>query len=131
MQLVVDANILFAALIKDSKTIELLFSDFAMFFAPEFILEEFQKHRDEILQKTSRSPEEFDSVFEILKEVIIVVPKEDYEGMLPAADKIAPDPKDAPYLALALKLNIPIWSNDKRLKTQNEVNVYSTKELLG
>jgi len=130
MQFVVDANILFAALIKDSKTIELLFSDFAMFFAPEFILEEFHKHKDEILQKTNRSPEEFDSIFEILKEIIIVVPEEEYEDMIPAAEKIAPDAGDIPYFALALKLNIPIWSNDKRLKAQSHVNVYSTKELL-
>ena len=40
------------------------------------------------------------------------------------------DEKDTPYIALALKLNCPIWSNDTDLKKQNKVKVYNTKELL-
>ena len=34
------------------------------------------------------------------------------------------------YFALALKLNCPIWSEDKALKKQSKVKVYSTSELL-
>lgn len=45
------------------------------------------------------------------------------------ACKISPDLDDAVYFALAIKLNCPIWSNDKRLKQQNIVKVYSTHEL--
>ncbi|HIH22694.1 TPA: hypothetical protein HA238_03130 [Candidatus Micrarchaeota archaeon] len=52
MQFVIDANILFAALIKDSLTHEIIVSEFAEFFAPEFILGEFYMHETEILQKT-------------------------------------------------------------------------------
>jgi len=51
MYLIVDANILFAALIKQGKTDELLFVDHLHLFAPEFILIEFEKHKKEILQK--------------------------------------------------------------------------------
>jgi len=42
----------------------------------------------------------------------------------------SPDPKDAQYLALAMKYGIPIWSNDKRLKRQSIVKVFSTEELI-
>ena len=34
------------------------------------------------------------------------------------------------YFALELKLNWGIWSNDKKLKEQNKVKVYSTEDLL-
>ena len=33
------------------------------------------------------------------------------------------------YFALALKLNCAIWSNDKKLKEQNKIQVCSTHEL--
>ncbi|MEM0330548.1 MAG: PIN domain-containing protein [Archaeoglobaceae archaeon] len=40
------------------------------------------------------------------------------------------DPNDAPFLFLAIALNCPIWSNDKDLKKQSLVKVYTTKEIL-
>ena len=46
------------------------------------------------------------------------------------AKHISPDVKDVPYFAAALKLKIPIWSNDAALKQkQDAVKVYSTKEV--
>ncbi len=131
MQFVVDANILFAALIKDSVTLEFLFYDSAQFFAPEFMLEEFYEHRKEILAKTKRTPEEFDILFGYLEERIIVVPKDEYRDMLNVAEEVSSDPDDTTYLALALKLNAPIWSNDRDLKErQNKVKVYSTRDIV-
>jgi predicted nucleic acid-binding protein len=131
MQFVVDANVLFSALIKDSVTLEFLFYDSAQFFAPEFILEEFYEHRTEILEKTKRTPEEFDSMFGYLEERIIVVPRDEYRDMLKQAEQISPDVDDIPYLALALKLAAPIWSNDRDLKEmQDMVKVYSTKDII-
>ncbi|MFH0713838.1 MAG: PIN domain-containing protein [Candidatus Micrarchaeota archaeon] len=55
MDLVVDANILFASLIKQGKTIELLFNEDFRLFAPEFIIEELLEHEEEILQKSKRT----------------------------------------------------------------------------
>lgn len=43
MDIVLDANILFSILIKDSKNGELLFNERIHFYAPEFIFEEFRK----------------------------------------------------------------------------------------
>ena len=48
MRLIIDANVLFAALIKDSSTAQLLISDKLKFFAPEFLFEEFAKYEDYI-----------------------------------------------------------------------------------
>ena len=55
MKLVVDANILFAALIKEGVTAELLISDKLQLFAPKYLFEEFSKYEQLILNKTHRS----------------------------------------------------------------------------
>ena len=101
MQFVVDANVLFAALIKDSLTAEILLDDFILFYVPEFVFEEFCKHRSEILEKTKRSHEEFEFAYQTLRSHINVVPKEEYEDMLKQAEKISPDPDDVPYIGRA------------------------------
>ena len=46
------------------------------------------------------------------------------------AEKITPDPNDAEYFALALKLGCGIWSNDKKLKEQDKIKIYSTSDLI-
>ncbi len=65
----------------------------------------------------------------ILQDIITVVPEEEYFKFMKDAEKISPDPKDTMYFALALKLKCGVWSNDKKLKEQNSVNVYSTDQV--
>ena len=131
MKLVVDANILFAALIKKRSTAELLISDKFQLFAPEFLFEEFSKYEELILKKTHRSNKEFNQFLELLKDQITIVPKKEITPFIDKAEKISPDPKDTIYLALALALKSNVWSNDKKLKEgQNKVNVLSTEELI-
>ncbi|MGC9200887.1 MAG: PIN domain-containing protein [Candidatus Aenigmatarchaeota archaeon] len=43
---------------------------------------------------------------------------------------MSPDVNDIQYFSLALKMNVPIWSNDKKLKQQSKVKVFSTKDLI-
>jgi len=131
MKLVVDANILFAALIKEGSTAELLISDKLHLFAPEFLFEEFSKYEELILKKTHRSNEEFNQFLDLLKDQITIVPKKEITPFIDKAEKISPDPKDTIYLALALALKSNVWSNDKKLKEgQNKINVLSTEELI-
>lgn len=59
-----------------------------------------------------------------------IVPKDDFKEYFELAEKISPDPDDFMYFALALKLKCPIWSNDKELKKQNEIIIYSTEDLI-
>ncbi|NCN99321.1 hypothetical protein COU62_02225 [Candidatus Pacearchaeota archaeon CG10_big_fil_rev_8_21_14_0_10_35_219] len=130
MNLIVDANVLFAALLKEGKTIEILLNPFFNFYAPEFIFEEFEKYEKELLGKMHRTEYEFFEVFENLKELVDVVPKKDYEEKVELAKEISPDENDFYYFALALKLNCAIWSNDKNLRNQDRIKVYSTEELV-
>ncbi len=131
MRLVVDANIFFAALIKEGSTAEILISDKLQLFAPEFLFSEFTKYEELILKKTHRSNEEFNEFLELLKEQITIVPKKEITPFIDKAEKISPDPKDTVYLALAFALKSNVWSNDKKLKEgQNKIIVLSTEELI-
>jgi len=130
MDLVIDANILFAALIKESVTKELILSNGINLFAPEFLFEEFYKYKEEILKKTNRSLEEFNEIFMILTNIITLIPEEEFSLFLEKAKSISPDENDSVYFALALKLNCAIWSNDKKLKNQDKIRVYSTQDLI-
>ncbi|MBI2146148.1 PIN domain-containing protein [Candidatus Woesearchaeota archaeon] len=130
MDLVVDANVIFSALIKDSFSYYLLFSGKFHLFTPEYIFTEFEKHKDEILGKTERTTEEFYKLLEVLKRRITIVPLEELTDYIETAEKISPDLGDMAYFALALKLNCSIWSNDKKLKQQDIIKVYHTHELV-
>ncbi len=130
MQLVVDANILFSALLKDSVTAKLIFEPNLQLYMPEFILAEFEKYEQMILTRMSRTREQFVAIMHMLRDVIIVVPHDEYGEYLAEATKISPDKNDVMYFALALKLNCAIWSNDKLLKNQHVVDIVSTAELI-
>lgn len=130
MKLILDANPLFSALIKDSITVKIIVSDYAGLYAPQYLFDEFLEHRDEVTKKTKRSEDELNNLIDTLKSIITVVPKKEFEHLLERAKELTTDKDDVPYVALALKLNIPIWSNDKKLKKQDKVQVYSTGEIL-
>lgn len=130
MELIIDANILFSSLIKNSITAEIIFTYDIKLYSPEYIVEEFLKYQDLIMKKTHRSEEEFTTTMHLLKCVITVISKEEYSKFMKDAEEISPDEKDTQYFALALKLKIPIWTNDSKLKEQEKVKVYSTKEII-
>ena len=72
------------------------------------------------------SREEIELIVLGIMQRMIIVPKALYIDKWDEAMKIAEqfDVKDAPFIALALKLNIPIWTGDKKmiefgLKTRN------------
>ncbi len=129
--MVIDANILFAALIKESTTADLIITGNFNLYAPEFLFDEFQKYENLILQKTHRTKKEFKKFLDLLKRRIKFVPEKKFSNFLELGIKISPDPKDAVYLALAMALKAKIWSNDKRLKSnQKKVEVLTTAEIL-
>jgi len=130
MRLVVDANILFSALIKESKTSELLINPALNLYTPEFILAEFDKYRIYLANKSKRTEIEFDNIFIKLKQIITLIPLDKIKEQISLAKKICPDSDDIMYFAVAIKLNCPIWSNDKKLKEQDKIKIYSTDEIL-
>lgn len=130
MQIIADANPLISILIKPGKPIDLLFIEELEFVAPELLFEEIGNNIDLIVRKSRLSKKEIDRFIEILKKKIKVIPEEDFLKYREKAERICPDAKDVPYFALALELKCPLWSNEKKLKEQNEIRVYATHELL-
>lgn len=130
MDLVVDANVLFSALIKSGKTEDLMFEPSLHLYAPGFLFDEFEKYKELITKKTKREEKDFGKLVDIFRKRITTAANEETEKFIKKAKKISPDKKDADYFALALKLKCSIWSDDKKLKNQDEIHVYSTSELL-
>jgi predicted nucleic acid-binding protein len=131
MKLVVDANILFSLFIKSSRIEELVFDDSLEMYAPEFIFEEFQIYEEYIISKTQRTSLEFQTLLHILKKRINIIPLKNFSEYIQEAKNISPDINDIQYFALALKLQCPLWSNDKELKTkQHYILVYSSQDLI-
>lgn len=98
-------------------------------FSPEFALEEINSHCDEILKKTDISLEEFKKLRKELAILVEFIPLEEYSSFMEKASAI-PDTDDIDFAALALKLDCPIWSNDKELKQQSVVKIFSTSDLI-
>lgn len=131
MDLVIDANILFAALIKANTTHKLLLDSPFNFYTSEVLFQEFEKYKDVIVRKTDISDEEFERALNIFRNKISTIPNSEAAAYRDQAKEISPDEGDTPYLAVALKLNISIWSNDKAIKEkQDRVKVYNTEEII-
>jgi predicted nucleic acid-binding protein len=126
---VVDANIIMAALIKRSFTLDLLYSEKLELYVPEFLFSEIEKHKNEICKKSGISEDKLKLFLDIIKTRFNIISSQELVPFMEEAIKISPDPSDTAYFALALKYNVPIWSNEKRLKRQSGINILTTKEL--
>lgn len=132
MRIIVDANIFFSAFIrKNSTTRHILASPNFEFLSPEWFLEEFDRNQDELIIKMD-NPENFLEVKELLLSFIKIVPKEIYENEMEIANlELNDNKKDIPYIALALKFNALLLTNDQRLaKQQGLVKIITVQEIL-
>ncbi|MBI4341453.1 MAG: hypothetical protein HY598_04135 [Candidatus Omnitrophica bacterium] len=102
MELVVDTNVLVAGFLRSATTRELLLDERLILWAPEYLLTEAER----------------------------ILPTSAFRPKLPDAKALVADPEDAPFLALALYLQLPLWSNDAPLRTQHAVVVYTTENVL-
>ena len=132
MKLIVDANILFSALIKDGVTRELILNDKLKLFTPEYIFEEVLNHLQELEIKTRASKNQIEEILQELidESKIYIMTLNSIKSYKKKAKEISPDIRDVPYFAAALKIKGGIWLNDKELKKQKHVKIYSTSDLL-
>lgn len=132
MILIVDSNIIFAALLKDSMTRELLIDSPITLLAPETTLNEIQKYESEIIKRAGYTKDEFEILFALITGNIELVEKEKYAHKLKEADELIChiDKGDVPFLALALTTpNDGIWTENVKHFKQDKVKVWTTKEL--
>lgn len=134
MKIILDSNILFSALIKDSLIRAIIFaSPDNLFLLPDYFFEEFKKHKKLILEKSELTEFEFDAVLQQLFLKITIVPNEITKPHYQKAYDIIKtiDPKDTSFIACVLAYNDSVlWSDDKKLKNQKLVSVFNTSEII-
>jgi len=129
MKLVIDANEMFSFFNPKSLARSIALRHDLELHSPYFALGEIEHVRPMIIKRFSLSAAGFDAVISLLRSVIKFSPEGAYLDMIDRAMEISPDPDDADFLALAMLLNCPLWSEDKALRKQKDVEVYSSTEL--
>lgn len=122
MNIVVDTNVIFSAILNpNGKISDLLFNpalDFS-FFAPGFILDELKMHHQKLCSISTLSQ---DDVEFLKRSILSKIDLIDLEGIKPNSwEKAitlvkAIDEFDAPFVALAIEMNCFLWTGDKKLK---------------
>ena len=132
MRLIVDTNIVMAALLREGNSRKLLFSKDGDYCSPQRLEVELEKHWKYILEKSKLEPSLFEQSADLVLQRIRIVGLEEYEPFEDRARLLCPPghTDDWPFLASALKLNCGLWSEDKALKKQGQVLVFSTTDLV-
>lgn len=131
MKLVIDTNISFSLLKKDSFTRKLVQEYSLDLYSHKFILDELEEHSEELCRLLKVSKDKFQRIKEIFQKLVNLKVKVSPQQLNRVASLIS-DQDDKQYLALALKLNCPIWSNDSHFQEQSVINivkVFKTDEL--
>lgn len=137
MLLVVDTNVLFVYFWKNSSSKDLF--KLHKMVSPEISLAEIKKYESTIIEKAGISKEEFESLRKELIKIVEFIPEDEYKNYFKKATSISINFKehekkefndDIDFFALALKLNCPIWSNDKLLKKQSIILIFNSSELI-
>ena len=133
MILVTDTNRIIAALIKDSLSRKIIYSDKFILLAPSFAKTEVENNKREILEKTNLPETTFDSLFALILNNIYIVDDSILRYKFDDAKKIMDkvDPSDTAFVALALAIkNDGIWSDDRDFQRQKEIKVWRTENLI-
>lgn len=121
MIVVVDTNIAFSGILNPEGTISDLLlnsSNNFDFFAPTAIIQELEKHHRKLLRISHYSENDISFLKRILLKKIEII---DVESIAPSTWKKAielakdVDEFDAPFIALSLELDSPLWTGDKNL----------------
>jgi len=129
MELVADTNIVAAAILRKGLTRELLFNPVLSLFSPDRLTAELYGHEAEFVEKSGLTGEQFRQAVALVLSRIDVLPFEFYSHLAFQARQTAPDKDDWPFLAVAMRKNCCLWSNDKKLRQQDKVKVVDTAEL--
>lgn len=139
MKIIVDANIVFSAILNtNSKIADLLLNSENTFdfIAPDFLLSEITKYHQKIARISKMNINEIENVqHRILNPITFHSGYQIPEQIWIKAEKLVfdVDPKDTPYLAFSPFFDCKIWSGDKVLRNglllKGIENIITTEEL--
>ena len=128
-----DANVLIAAFLKDSTVRRIVTLAGLQLLVPEYILEEFERHRRALARRAGLAPRDAEALLARIRRHFVVVPADLVAGRIADAMRLLRgiDERDAPYLAAALAVPCDAtWSDDPHLKRQRAVPCLTTRELV-
>ena len=128
-----DTNVVIAGFLRSATTRELLLDGRLVLHAPEYLLMEAERvlSAPRLRRRLgSLSPDDVRALLSQLTSRMRIAPTSTFRLKLPDAKALVADPEDASFIALALHLQLPLWSNDAPLRTQNVVRVYTTDDVL-
>lgn len=131
--IVIDTNILIAALLKEGTTRKITIESALDFAYPEIALQEIIKYKNYILEKSRYTEREFETILNKLLEYITLVPLEIIKSKLKEAQAIMAniDVNDVVFIVTALTLdNATIWSDDRDFEKQQKIRILKTSELI-
>lgn len=128
----VDANVLFSALLRDGTTRHMILFGGLDLHTPDAIWDEFDRNRAYLLKKSGATEQAFGRLLELMKDRIASVPLDAVRPHVATAERaLGPkDRLDAPYVATAIAIGGAMWTQDRRLSRKAGVRCYTTKELL-
>ena len=133
MIIIVDANIVLAALIKDSTIREIIVKTELDFCFPEASVHKIRKYQSLVLEKSGLTQDEFFTLFNTLFKFIKIISNEELVQYWDDAKKIMEkiDPEDVPFVAAALSQeNAVIWSDDKHFDRQKKILNLKTIDMI-
>lgn len=133
MKFVLDTNVFLKALIKDSTVRGIVIGSNHEFLIPAHLIDEIGEHLDEVEEKSGLSRREIESVMDTLLGRIRFVGEEQVRSHWEEGEKATKevDEGDIPFVATALAVHCDgVWSDDRHLKRQNKVRVWTTREVV-
>ncbi len=127
-RLAADANVILSA-IAGKAALRVFLKEGIEIVTTQFNIDEVREYISVIAEQYALSEEVLESQLKLL--FLKIYHRHFYEDLLPKAEKRLSmrDEDDIELLALAMKLRIPIWSNDSDFK-QSGIEVYTTAKLL-
>lgn len=121
MIIVVDTNIIFSGLLSPKGTIsDILINSLNIFefYSPSYFLEEYNNHKAKIIKLAGYSENQLDTLqHNLLKKINFIdlesIRESTWEKAIELTENI--DEFDAPFIALSIELQAPLWTGDKKL----------------
>lgn len=126
---VVDANPIISALIGGASR-DLFFRKTFRFATSEYTMNEVQRFIPYVFEKSGVEVDEIERALSLLP--LKVYKRGDYEDRIKDAEGLIKhiDEKDVDILALSLKLNAPLWTNDRHFSGIKGIIIVKTKDLI-
>ena len=133
MNIIIDSNIMIGALLKDSKIREIIVNSSDEMYLPEIALSEINEHKQELLNKSGLTEEDFDELFKRLLKYVNLVPNIEIIKFKDEAYEIIGkiDKDDVAFIATSIAFEYcPIWTDDYHFKKQNKIRIITTSEMI-